>query len=163
MKKTLTPSTNEKPYEWFLVSPCCLSASRSVETESPPFYDMPTESNLCASGSWLDASPEHHFETNPWRGIDTLFSIFPIPYNYMLGCCCCCLAVRAFLGYLELYRAEPTHDGHSIGWDCDGLSFSCIFHFVVVGVMGQCHNTYTVVYFQASRRSLDCAAAGSLQ
>lgn len=66
-KPWLPPPTKSHTRDFSCPHVACqpVEALKPNAAECPPFYDMPTESNLCASGSWLDASPEHHFETNP--------------------------------------------------------------------------------------------------
>lgn len=99
-KPWLSPPT--KSYTRDFLCPCQpVEALKPNAAECPPFYDMPTESNLCASGSWLDASPEHHFETNPWRGIVTLFTILSYSLQlhvWVVG------RLERHSGYLELHR-----------------------------------------------------------
>lgn len=85
----------------------------------PRFKDaMPPKS--VRSGHWLDASPEHHFETPPWRGFWLCyllcFPILSIAGIRQIGTIGVVLfgAVRAFLGYLDLIGA---HIDNRLIWD----------------------------------------------
>lgn len=159
MKKTLTFSTNEKLHERFFVS---LSASRSVETECSRmptvlWYAHRIESvrQRIVIGRIAGAS----LWNEPLEGY--CYLVYH-SFLFLTIACLGCRAVRALLGIFGI-ASVLTNAWNTIGWDCDALFRGMYFISIVVGVMGNVIIHMTVVCFQASRRSLDCAAAGSLQ